>query len=138
MARQRDYRAEYRARLERAEARGLSRKEGRGHAGDILKRTAPTAHASPIYTTEAGARGYVARLGGNRRAKLVAVFEGGGTSVIGGKKGGMSKEAMRRYMAEGLGDFEQQRQRYRTARATAPLAARSAPEAVIGYQILWS
>ncbi len=145
MARQRDYRAEYRARIARAEARGLSRKAARGHAGDILKRTPPTAHASAIYTTEAGARGYVSRLGANRKAKLVAVFDDGRTAVVAGKKGGMKPKSLRDYMSQDEMDaFAEARLRYARQQAGAGTAATpegkvivSRPSVVIGYQVVW-
>lgn len=135
MARQRNYRQEYLARLARAEARGLTRKAARGHAGDILKRTPPGTHASPVYTTERGVSGYMARLGESRKAKLVAIYEDGSSSVIGGKKGGMSKEAMLRYLREGLEDFEQHRQRYRERAAAGHAAGVSL---VVGFQVIWT
>src|SRR5690349_17713860 len=93
MARQRNFKEEYRRRIARAEARGLTRKQARGHGGDALKRSPPTVQSSPIYTTEKLAQGYISRLGSNRRAKLVAVFEDGST-VIAGKKGGMRPEEL--------------------------------------------
>ena len=43
MARKRDYRAEYRARIARAQARGLSRSQGRGHAKPGEKALRPRA-----------------------------------------------------------------------------------------------
>ena len=145
MARQRNYRAEYVARLQRAEARGLTRKEGRGHAGDLLKRTPPTAHASPIYNTERGAKGYVSRLGANRRVKIQAVYDNGASVTVLGQRGGQRAATIGQ---EELDLLAEQKRRGGSGRAAhqagagnaahdqGPMA-RPAPQQ-IGYQVIWT
>lgn len=140
MARTRDFRAEYRARLARGEARGLSRKAARGHAGDILKRTPATAHGSQVYPTLAAARGYISRLGANRRVQLVALYSNGGSAVVQGRhssrRGGMTKAGMLRSMTEDyMRDFVDANKRYRAQAADGTLPP--GKDLLIGFQVLW-
>lgn len=146
MARQRNYREEYRRRLARAEALGLSRKQARGHGGDVPKRLAgpPPVQSSAVYTSEKLVKAYIDRLRRDRRVKLVAVYDDGTTATIYGKKKAASAGGLSDYLdQEQLELLAEKRERYKKAQAGTGNAAhdmgpmRPRPSLLIGYQVIW-
>lgn len=130
MARARNYKLEYQRRIQRGIERGLTRKQARGHAGDILKRTPPTPQASPVLDRQGEVTGYLARLSGDRRAKLQVTFEDGTTATIGGKKGGQRANGLRDHLVDLIDELG-------SLDAVAEYYGYGGRGAVTGYQVVW-
>lgn len=90
MAKSRDYKAEYRRRIARAEARGLTRSQARGHARP----------------NEAPIKGKPRKI--DAEMELIRKAIGGGESLTSAaRKLGVSKERARRYIStHGIGRFD--------------------------------
>lgn len=130
--RQRDYAREYRARIARGQALGLTRKQARGHGGDRPKRASapPQPQASPQYTREGLTSSYLARLGDNRRAKIEVTFADGTRAVIGGGKGGQQASGLRDYLADLI-------EEHGSLSAAAEALGYGSRGGVMTFQVIW-
>lgn len=131
-ARKRDYKAEYRRRLELGRLRGETVKQARGHRGD-LTRAERAAGGRPGVVLKRDLSGdavmeQLSLLSRSRRAMVIAHREDGTQQIVAGKKGGQDPRRLREYIEdeEGLDEMADEDDRY------------GDHGAVVSYSVVWS
>ena len=104
--RQRDFRAEYQRRIASGLRRGQTRKQARGHAGDLTKsQRAAGAVVVNRGLTEAAVLTKLLQLGGDRRAMVIVNFSDGSHVTLIGKKGGQRPSGARERVRELIHEY---------------------------------
>lgn len=102
----RNYRLEYQRRIASALRRGQTRKEARGHAGDLTKsQRAAGALVVKRGLTAVEAMTKLSQLGEGRRAKVIVTLSDGTHMILIGKKGGQQPMGARKRLRELIDEF---------------------------------
>lgn len=102
----RDFRAEYQRRIASGMRRGQTRKEARGHAGDLTKsQRAAGALVVNRGLTEAAVLTKLSQLGEGRRAKVIVTFSDGSFVTLVGKKGGQRPKGARERLQDLIEEY---------------------------------